>query len=183
MRYAQLGPELGPISMAIMTIPVPERSVRTGEMKNYIQSKGLFRRKPLKLVKKAESVKAEEAYSMVKKTNLPESYRLAAFEIILSHLLLEARPVPIEKRSIESKLEPAKSSSKLLPGRITELASEGFFNEPRTGGEVQSELRNRGYAYSFPTVGMALLALTRRRDLRRILEKKGDRKQYLYTNP
>jgi|SRR5213596_166828 len=152
-------------------------------MKNYIQSKECSHRQSLKLLKKAELAKAEEAYSIVRKTNLPESYRLAAFEIILSHMLLEARPIPIEKRSIESKSEPAKSSSKLLPGRITELAAEGFFNEPRTGGEIQSELRNRGYAYSFPTVGMALLALTRRRELRRILEKKGDRRQYLYTNP
>jgi hypothetical protein len=136
-----------------------------------------------KLVRKAETIRADEAFEIVKKASIPDEYRIVAFEIVFSHLLSKLGGPTVDISLVEGKRQSSGSSNKLLTGRISELASEGFFNEPRTGGEIQTELKNRGYAYSFPTVGMALLALTRRRELRRILEKKGNRRQYLYTNP
>ena len=143
----------------------------------------------MKLVKRAdEAKKAETAYNIVRDLDIPPNYRLSAFEIILARLLSEAPQFSIEKPVTGAHPEPQKgakpkSAKSLLPDRIMELAPEGFFNQPKSAGEIRSELRNRGYAYSFASVGMALLALLRRRELRRILEKKGDRTQYLYTNP
>lgn len=143
----------------------------------------------MKLVKKSEEArKAEMAYSMVKNMDLPEDYRRSTFEIILKRSLSEPRFARLEKAVTDTEPDRSKSAAPkgtqgLLPGRIMELAPEGFFKEPKSASEVRSELRNRGYAYSFATVGMALLALTRRKELRRLFEKKGDREQYLYTNP
>jgi hypothetical protein len=138
-----------------------------------------------------EERKAKKAYSIVKNlADLPEDYRRAAFEVILAHSLSAGPSRPAEYVAVQARPQPtlpptehAQTKRKLLPDRITELAPDGFFKEPKSVGEIKAELRNRGYAYSDATIGMALLSLTRRKELRRLLEKKGNKTQYLYTNP
>jgi hypothetical protein len=71
----------------------------------------------------------------------------------------------------------------LLNQRIMELANDDFFKIEKTLAMVVAELKNRGYAYAQPAVGMALLTFVRKRVLRRILEAKGGKKQYFYVNP
>ena len=74
-----------------------------------------------------------------------------------------------------------RSGKSLLHERILELSSEGYFKDPKSANEIRAELRNRGYAYTFSSLGMGLLALTRKKALRRILERKGEKTLYLYT--
>ncbi len=149
-------------------------------------------RKPLRVRQITEEErKAKKAYFIVKNlSDLPEDYRRAAFEIILAHSLSSPASQAGQYAPVRGKLqpsqipsEPPRTKKRLLPDRIMELVPDGFFKEPKSVGEIKAELKNRGYAYSDATIGMALLSLTRRRDLRRLLEKKGDRTQYLYTNP
>lgn len=71
----------------------------------------------------------------------------------------------------------------LLNQRLMELANEDFFKIEKTLAMVVAELKNRGYAYAQPAVGMALLTFVRKKVLRRILEAKGGKKQYFYVNP
>jgi hypothetical protein len=70
----------------------------------------------------------------------------------------------------------------LLNQRIMELVNDDFFKIEKTITEVVAELRNRGYPYSQPAIGMALLTFVRKKLLRRILETKDGKKQYFYTN-
>jgi len=89
----------------------------------------------------------------------------------------------IDKKSIGPAKRTEGAGKSLLHERVLELASEGFFKDPKAAGEIRGELRNRGYAYTLGSIGMALLALTRKKELRRILERKGDKTLYLYTMP
>ena len=71
----------------------------------------------------------------------------------------------------------------LLNQRIMELANDDFFKIEKTLAMVVAELKNRGYAYAQPAVGMALLTFVRKKVLRRILEAKDGKKQFFYVNP
>lgn len=71
----------------------------------------------------------------------------------------------------------------LLNQRIMEMISDDFFKTPKTLPDVRFELKNRGYPYGQPSIGMSLLRLVRKKALRRIIEAKNGKKQYFYTNP
>ncbi len=123
------------------------------------------------------------AESIVAKLHISAKNRTTAFRVVLEYLLHQGTPFE-QPRLTSVSQPPAKSTSgRALTDRISTLASEGFFKEPKAAGEVQDELKNRGAYHSFASVGMALLALVRKKTLRRVPMQKGGKKQYLYTNP
>ena len=68
----------------------------------------------------------------------------------------------------------AKKSKATGPvGLITELANEGFFKSKRMLSEIQKKLEEHGHIYAQTSLSPAVLALTKKRVLRRLKEKKG----------
>jgi hypothetical protein len=57
-------------------------------------------------------------------------------------------------------------------GLISDLISEGFFREPRELGSVRTALKEKGHFYPVTTLSPLMLRLVRRKDLRRLKEKK-----------
>jgi hypothetical protein len=109
--------------------------------------------------------------------------KLKAFEVAFRHLLDSPeiqegehqgkRPAKKERRR---ELEDEAGLRGELPKRVYGLRKDKFFAQPRSGREVQRELKTRGFHYAQAAVQMALLRLTRRRLLRRVpLEGKGAR--------
>ena len=66
--------------------------------------------------------------------------------------------------------------------RIMEIAGEGFFREPRLPGDVQNELRVRGFHHNAGDIRMSLLRLARRKLLRRIEAGGGSKRSYQYAD-
>lgn len=73
-----------------------------------------------------------------------------------------------------SERTPAKSAQvKATPmGLLTELIAEGFFSEPKELGAVRLSLKEKGHFYPVTTLSPLMLRLVRRKDLRRIKDKK-----------
>ena len=118
--------------------------------------------------------KIKRAVEITKDVN-PE-YKKFAFGAVLEYLLQKETPVPKIRTKIKTKKEIERLT---LNERILELREEGLFKEPKTLSKVRAELRNRGYLYSTAHINVALVRLLRKRELRRVLEKKG----FLYVNP
>jgi hypothetical protein len=66
----------------------------------------------------------------------------------------------------------AKRSKPTPMGLISELIAEGFFGEPRELGAVRLALKEKGHFYPVTTLSPLMLRLVRRRELRRIKDKK-----------
>lgn len=58
-------------------------------------------------------------------------------------------------------------------GYLLELRDEGYFKTKRFLNEVQKKLEERGHIYARTTLAPTLLKLVKKRELRRIKEKKG----------
>lgn len=122
------------------------------------------------------------AQAIVTRLKTPKEFRAIAFQTLLQHLLDTGSGPPMLKH-VPEKPPESKAAKEALTDRIGDLQSEGFFREPKGAGEIVNELKNRGFYHSFASVGMALLSLVRRRELRRVATKKGGKTQFLYTNP
>jgi hypothetical protein len=99
---------------------------------------------------------------------------------------LSLRELEVVKRPTALKQRPKVERGEirgLLNQRIMELANDDFFKIEKTLAMVVAELKNRGYPYAQPAVGMALLSFVRKKVLRRILETKDGKKQFFYVNP
>jgi hypothetical protein len=139
----------------------------------------------MKKVKPREDPVAQkilQAHSVVSGLAIGKRYQEIAFQTVLNHLLQTSKMSGgwIEPQETKLKRKVAKEA---LTDRIGELAGEGFFKEPKGASEVLDELKNRGYHHPFASVGMALLSLVRRRELRRVPVGRAGKKQFLYTNP
>jgi hypothetical protein len=78
-----------------------------------------------------------------------------------------------------TKSTPAKSRSSAqqkakptLTGLVEELVSEDFFSKPKELGAVKIALEERGHFYPTTTLSPIMLRFVKRRELRRIREKK-----------
>ncbi len=70
---------------------------------------------------------------------------------------------------------PSKRQNKTRPtpmGLLSELIAEGFFAKPRELGAVGAALREKGHFYPATTLSPVVLRLVRKKELRRIKEKK-----------
>jgi hypothetical protein len=79
-----------------------------------------------------------------------------------------------EKRGVgEARSKGSLAKSKPTPmGLISELIVEGFFREPKELGAVGLALKERGHFYPVTTLSTLMLRLVRRKELRRIKDKK-----------
>jgi hypothetical protein len=78
---------------------------------------------------------------------------------------------PTQEHETGSKTRLPKSKPTPM-GLISDLIAEGFFREPRELGAVRLALRERGHFYPVTTLSPLMLRLVRRKELRRIKEKK-----------
>jgi hypothetical protein len=67
-----------------------------------------------------------------------------------------------------------------LPDHILSLRASGFFDSPKTSGEVHERLQSK-YPCEPNRVAMALLRLQRRRELRKASKANDGRKQVAYV--
>jgi hypothetical protein len=116
--------------------------------------------------------------------DMPEGeLKVKAFEVILKSLLTNGLDQP---RSIEpaQPVRPvAPQSRSTLTERIDLLAEEGFFSEPRSLGEIQSNLAAHGWHYPQTNLSSPLIRLVRQRRLRRIQLAEGTKKVWKYSLP
>ncbi len=70
------------------------------------------------------------------------------------------------KRSAQQKAKPT------LTGLIEELIADDFFSKPKELGTVKDALEGRGHFYPTTTLSPIMLRFVKRRELRRIKEKK-----------
>src|SRR5208337_257386 len=75
----------------------------------------------------------------------------------------------------------AKSAGRAaLPAHILKLRDSGFFDSPKTAGEVHDRLQAK-YRCEIDRVAMALLRLQRRRELRKASKANGGKRQVAYV--
>ena len=79
------------------------------------------------------------------------------------------KPTPLKKE----KSKKTNSTSKVsIADQIEELKIEGFFDEPKSIGEIKSALSEKGMIYPITTLSGKLIEKVRRRELGRVKEDK-----------
>ena len=79
----------------------------------------------------------------------------------------------VERRSRVRPAERQRSkSAPSLVGLISELIDGGFFKKPKELGAVRLALEEQGHFYPVTTLSPVMLRLVRRKELRRIKDKK-----------
>jgi hypothetical protein len=76
-----------------------------------------------------------------------------------------------KKPPATSRISSAKGST-TPTALISELVQEGFFREPKELGAVGQALKERGHFYPVTTLSPAMLRLVRKKELRRLKDKK-----------
>lgn len=137
-------------------------------------------KKLIELRKQAEKAVAE----------MPDGeLKLKAFEVILGHLLASGQPKaddapPSQTRAKKKEEVEADVDAETATGRILVLKDEGFFKTPKSSGQIRDELKAHGWHYPATSLSGELMSLVRPpRKLRRHLDKVGNKKLWLYTNP
>jgi len=123
---------------------------------------------------------AEAAVADVKDPEL----KAAAFEKILERLLSTGQSEPAKPKG-GSRAVAAPVPKKVKDGptaRIEDLIEAKFFKKPRTLADVKTELANQGHHIPNTTLSPLLLALCRKKKLRRQKGIAGDKSGYGYTN-
>jgi len=125
------------------------------------------------LVKTISQVK-----ELVEKLDLPESLRPEVFGALLTVELLKG----VEHRTGEagSQIRKVLSEEMTLPGRILALREKGFFKDSRTDAEVHTEI-TKTYPCDLQRVRVALLRLSRKKELRRMTKKKENKEHVAYA--
>jgi hypothetical protein len=123
---------------------------------------------------------AEAAVAAVKDPEL----KRAAFEKILERLLSNGQSGPGKRKSgFRAAAAPAPKKAKDGPtARIEDLIETKFFKKPRNLADVKTELENQGHHIPNTTLSPLLLALCRKKKLRRQKGIAGDKSGYGYTN-
>lgn len=87
--------------------------------------------------------------------------------------------ISVGKKEQAETIDRDKNKSKATPiNLIAELIDGGFFKKPKELGAIKVALEEQGHFYPVTTLSPALLRLVRKRDLRRIKDKK----RWLYVN-
>jgi len=93
-------------------------------------------------------------------------------EVISMVARIEGPSGPDERRTPAL---PKASAAKVVAtptALISELVQEGFFREPKELGDVGQALKERGHFYPVTTLSPAMLRLVRKKELRRLKDKK-----------
>ena len=123
--------------------------------------------------KRAEAAVADMAEGALKEK---------AFEVILASLLAEPRKST--SATAPGHLEESRGSSpSSLGDRITLLAEEEFFTEPRSLSEIQAKFAEHGWHYPQTSLSTPLIRLVRQRRLRRLQLSDGNKRVWKYALP
>jgi hypothetical protein len=87
--------------------------------------------------------------------------------------LIAQLDVSVAKRSSRVPTQRARTAAKSGPvNLLSELIDGGFFKKPKELGSIKLALEEQGHFYPVTTLSPLLLRLVRKRDLRRIKDKK-----------
>jgi|ERR1051326_1409912 hypothetical protein len=124
--------------------------------------------------------KAEEAVADM----ADEALRIKAFEVILASLLSnQSDAVAVAASSKKRSTQTIRQQPTALGERISVLANEAFFNDPRSLSEIQSKLTEHGWHYPQSSLSTPLIRLVRQRQLRRLQLSEGNKKVWKYSMP
>ncbi len=127
--------------------------------------------------------KAEEAVKGMPDGDL----KTKAFEIFLNHLLSQQSQMVGEPTVTVAKGPKQSDKISKTPGstrsRILLLKDEGFFQSPKSLGQVREELHAHGWILPPTTLSGPLQALVRQRELRRLKVKSVKGQLWKYVNP
>ena len=99
-------------------------------------------------------------------------------EVAKTIKLFDTAPSPKKERAYAKEEAISVPHSKISPvNLIGSLIDGGFFKKPKDLSEVKHALEEMGHLYPVTSLSPALLRLVRRRQLRRLKEKK----RWLYT--
>jgi hypothetical protein len=127
------------------------------------------------LRKKAEEAVADMADGPLK---------IKAFEMIFGSLLSTPLQPKHESQSVARRVQTTLNESPSSIGaRITLLADEGFFEQPRSLGEIQDGLAQHGWHYPQNNLSTPLVRLVRQRRLRRLQLADGNKRVWKYSLP
>jgi len=113
--------------------------------------------------------------------------KVKAFEVILAHMI-EAQGAAVKSvgkavdegsRRQQRKPENTRSTT----GRILVLRDEGFFRNQKSIAEICDELATHGWHYPLTSLSGPLQVLVQRRELRRMRDKKGNKRVWVYSEP
>jgi hypothetical protein len=110
--------------------------------------------------------------------------KVKAFEVILGHMMGEPEaPANPDRPEAEAAARPAKKgrNTKTTTGRILVLRDEGFFRTQKSIAEICDELATHGWHYPQTSLSGPLQSMVRRRELRRMHGKKGNKKLWVYS--
>jgi hypothetical protein len=123
--------------------------------------------------------KAEEAVADMAEGPL----KTKAFEVILGSLLAG----PSHQQDSQSLARPTQPAPGEAPSsiadRVSLLADEAFFTQPRSLGEIQGSLAEHGWHYPQSNLSTPLIRLVRQRRLRRLQLAEGNKKVWKYSLP
>jgi hypothetical protein len=107
--------------------------------------------------------------------------KTAAFETILASLLKDSLPDAETPRSnaVASKSQGQRETG--TAGRISSLAADGFFAQPRSLPEIQEALSERGWHYEQHNLSTPLRRMVRARGLRRMRANEGRKTLWKYS--
>jgi len=109
--------------------------------------------------------------------------KIKAFEVILESLLRsDSSQQEVQSPSRPSQHAQGESPSS-IGSRISLLADEGFFAQPRSLGEIQESLAAHGWHYPQNNLSTPLVRLVRQRRLRRLQLSEGKKKLWKYSLP
>jgi hypothetical protein len=112
--------------------------------------------------------------------------KVKAFEVILAHMM-EAPEATSKaakaERVAEERPVSRGASIKSTTGRILVLRDEGFFRNKKSIAEICDELATHGWHYPQTSLSGPLQAMVQRRELRRMRDKKGNKKVWVYSEP
>jgi len=91
----------------------------------------------------------------------------------VARLIARLEGEPKKNADVPAKSQRHQSKSKPAPvGLISELIDGGFFKKPKELGAIKLALEEQGHFYPVTTLSPALLRLVRKKQLRRIKDKK-----------
>jgi hypothetical protein len=123
--------------------------------------------------------KAEEAVADMADGPL----KIKAFEMILGSLLAAPSQQHEPQSLVRAVQPPPNESPSSIGARISLLADEGFFAQPRSLGEIQDGLAAHGWHYPQNNLSTPLVRLVRQRRLRRLQLAEGNKKVWKYSLP
>lgn len=96
---------------------------------------------------------------------------------LLGHLEVSSKESKAKLKKIEKEKPTSKTQKNTPINLISSLIDGGFFKKPKDLGAVKQALEELGHFYPVTTLSPILLRLIRKRQLRRIKDKK----RWLYT--